>query len=297
MRRVGESRARCAAALCAVTLCLVFVPATCDFHRGDLIATSRRAQFHGSRTQWHDLLARHCPIFGVDSVVAISLPEPRELRADDSYKLAFSFDHDRHLTGWMTIFDAKTRAAFVERRRAVEEERRKAKGKGKKKTGGASEGETDGAAEDAESSRESFDFEKDFDSFPPYVPMIEVSFTRGAAVVRRARSKIVAVDPRYLKRHVELVREFHNESVWPKHVLVRYAWETEADSNEDSTAVSAVFVFSIAFVVAAARACASYRAEISEFVDVLAAEEDRKRAASVEMRQAGGKRGAVAKSE
>ena len=106
--RPGRSRA--AASLLLLTLGCFFARARGDFHRGDLIASSRRAQFHGQRTQWHDLLARHCPSFGEDRVVAIALPKPLELKDTDDYKLALAFDHDRHLTGWLTLIDARSRA-------------------------------------------------------------------------------------------------------------------------------------------------------------------------------------------
>ena len=99
MRRVSALRAPLALA-CA---CLLPVPARSDFHRGDLVSASRRAQFHGSRTQWHDLLARHCPTFAVDRVVALPIPKPLSFRPDDEYKIALSFDGDRHATTWLPV--------------------------------------------------------------------------------------------------------------------------------------------------------------------------------------------------
>ena len=68
-----------------------------DFRRGGLIASSRRAQFHG-----RDAVARPAggaAAFGVDRVVAVALPRPLELKEQDDYKLALAFDHDRHLWG------------------------------------------------------------------------------------------------------------------------------------------------------------------------------------------------------
>lgn len=52
-------------------------PGLGNFHPGDFVQTSRRAQFHGQRTHWHDLLGRHCPKFGQYNVVAIPLPKPK----------------------------------------------------------------------------------------------------------------------------------------------------------------------------------------------------------------------------
>ena len=90
-----------ALALCAPS------PARADFHRGDLVPTSRRAQFHGERTAWHDLLATHCPTFDRDGVVAVPLPRPTNLSDDDAYKIRLSFDSDRHHTDWMTVIPEK----------------------------------------------------------------------------------------------------------------------------------------------------------------------------------------------
>lgn len=65
--------------------------------------TARRAQFHGSRTHWHDLLAKHCPKFALDHTVALPIPKPLSFREEDEYKISFSFEGDRHLTSWLTV--------------------------------------------------------------------------------------------------------------------------------------------------------------------------------------------------
>ena len=93
---------------CALTMfsCLVASlprPAAGDFHRGDLVPTARRAQFHGSRTHWHDLLGKHCPKFAMDHTVALPIPRPLSFREEDEYKISFSFEGDRHLTSWLTV--------------------------------------------------------------------------------------------------------------------------------------------------------------------------------------------------
>ena len=124
------------AALCALRLC------DAEYHVGDFVPTARRAQFHGvraavcrsdrsapergprlqSRTQWHDLLGRHCPKFGhsktvrprrrrrrppasltAHSQVAVPLPRPVGFAAGDEYKLALAFDGDRFLTQWLPV--------------------------------------------------------------------------------------------------------------------------------------------------------------------------------------------------
>ena len=260
--RPGRSRA--AASLLLLTLGCFFARARGDFHRGDLIASSRRAQFHGQRTQWHDLLARHCPSFGEDRVVAIALPKPLELKDTDDYKLALAFDHDRHLTGWLTLIDEKSRAKNEAHSAAVAERRLRAHAK---KVG--SQKHIDKTA---------FDYERDFDKHPPFVPMVHVRFSRGeGGVINNVDAKVVPVSSSYLRTHGQLVREFHNDTVWPKHVLIRYTWLVRMEVDEDTGVATTLFVFACAFFVASFAAGRGSRwTDISDFVDALGAEEDRR---------------------
>mmetsp|Transcript_29464 Transcript_29464/g.83099 ORF Transcript_29464/g.83099 Transcript_29464/m.83099 type:complete len:241 (-) Transcript_29464:66-788(-) len=91
-----------------------------NFQEGEFVPTARRAQFDGKRTHWHDLLGRHCPRFGIDKVVAVPLPRPTSisdvtLSAGFEYKLALSFDGDRHHTAWLTIIGRKWKGVpFIE---------------------------------------------------------------------------------------------------------------------------------------------------------------------------------------
>ncbi|KAL3161947.1 hypothetical protein ABBQ38_009029 [Trebouxia sp. C0009 RCD-2024] len=84
-----------------IVCCLRLVPA--NFLEGEFVPTARRAQFHGVRTSWHDLLGRHCPRFGQDRVVAVPLPHPKGQRPSDDYKVSFAFDHDRLVTHWLRV--------------------------------------------------------------------------------------------------------------------------------------------------------------------------------------------------
>ena len=273
--RTGRRHAT--AALLSLSLGCFFAIARGDFHRGDLIASSRRAQFHGQRTQWHDLLARHCPTFGVDRVVAVALPRPLELKEQDDYKLALAFDHDRHLTGWLTLIDARTRAKREEHLRLVAERQR----------AHARTFETRSkrflSKDTTEDEKVFFDFERDFDAYPPYVPMVRVAFTRGEGdVIERADAEVVPVSPTYLRTHRHFVREFYNISVWPKHVLIRYTWHTQLAVDEDAGVAATLLVFTLAFLAAAAFAASATRwADVAAFVDALGAEEDRKAEARV----------------
>jgi len=138
-------RMRAAAWLLACAALCALRPCDAEYHVGDFVPTARRAQFHGvraavvvvvaptarplsaacglqSRTQWHDLLGRHCPKFGhsktvrprrqrrrppalltAHAQVAVPLSRPVGFAAGDEYKLALAFDGDRFLTQWLPV--------------------------------------------------------------------------------------------------------------------------------------------------------------------------------------------------
>ncbi|GMH35844.1 hypothetical protein BSKO_03712 [Bryopsis sp. KO-2023] len=96
----------------SVLLLSLLIPSSSgNFHPSDFIQTSRRAQFHGKRTHWHDLLGRHCPRFGVNTVIAVPLPKPKGFDDVDDYKVQLSFDHERLLTSWVTVIAKHPRLA------------------------------------------------------------------------------------------------------------------------------------------------------------------------------------------
>lgn len=66
-------------------------PCAGDYHAGDVVPSSRRGQFHASRTQWHDLQGRLCPRFGLARTVALPLPRPVGFQPGDEYKLQLAF--------------------------------------------------------------------------------------------------------------------------------------------------------------------------------------------------------------
>jgi hypothetical protein len=213
----------------------------------------------------------------VDRVVAVALPRPLELKEQDDYKLALAFDHDRHLTGWLTLIDARTRAKREEHLRLVAERQRAHARRFETRSKRFLSKDT------TEDEKVFFDFERDFDAYPPYVPMVRVAFTRGeGGVIERADAEVVPVSPTYLRTHRHFVREFYNTSVWPKHVLIRYTWHTQLAVDEDAGVAATLLVFTTAFLAAAAFAASATRwADVAAFVDALGAEEDRKAEARV----------------
>jgi hypothetical protein len=108
--------------------------------------------------------------------------------------------------------------------------------------------------------------------------MVHVRFSRGeGGVINDVDAKVVPVAQTYLRTHRQLVREFHNDTVWPKHVLIRYTWDTRLEVDEDTGVATTLLVFACAFFVASFAAGRGSRwTDISDFVDALGAEEDRR---------------------
>ena len=67
-----------------------------------------------------------------------------------------------------------------------------------------------------------------------------------------------AVSNAYLKEHEELVREYHNVSAWPKHLLIRYRWVESVDVDSNAGMMMMLSLFLAASVGAMVSVCAAY---------------------------------------
>ena len=224
-----------------------FEPSLADYHHGDLVPTARRAQFHGQRTHWHDLTARHCPKFGEDHAVAVPIPKPTSWREDDEYKISLSFEGDRHLTGWLLVMSKSIREAHEE------------------------------AVANAGRGKRTSRFDKDNkrgDEDPGVVPMLDIEITHGRGEIRAVKADTVAVGRKYLKTHRSLVEEFHNHTVWPKHLLVRYRWTEKTDVDAKFSSTVLLGTCAAVGVGCLISACAAYNGSIADFVDDVFADAD-----------------------
>ena len=75
----------------------------------DTVPTFKRLQYKEQRTVWTDVVIGQTPVFAHDSKVMLHAPPNEKLAQDDSFKFMLSFDHDKFLTPWILISDAKTR--------------------------------------------------------------------------------------------------------------------------------------------------------------------------------------------
>ena len=79
---------------------------------------------------------------------------------------------------------------------------------------------------------------------------------------------------KYLKTHRSLVEEFHNHTVWPKHLLVRYRWTEKTDVDAKFSSTVLLGVCAAVGVGCLISACAAYNGSIADFVDDVFAESD-----------------------
>ncbi|CAA3014273.1 uncharacterized protein LOC111395885 [Olea europaea subsp. europaea] len=62
-------------------------PPSLAYRPGDIVPMSRMGQYHSTRTVWHDMIGRHCPIFAVNRETLIPIPKPTGYTGADPYKM------------------------------------------------------------------------------------------------------------------------------------------------------------------------------------------------------------------
>lgn len=110
------------------------------YRYGDYVQTAWRGQLGEMRTQWQDVVARHCPRFRQNSVAVLTIPRPRdepEVRSErgvltpcvhqrtpsealnlprpspppapqeglGEYKVSYGVDSERHVTFWLPLIE------------------------------------------------------------------------------------------------------------------------------------------------------------------------------------------------
>ncbi|KMT06562.1 hypothetical protein BVRB_7g157340 [Beta vulgaris subsp. vulgaris] len=78
------------------------------YRPGDIVPMSRMGQYHSSRTVWHDIVGRHCPIFAVNREVLIPIPKPTGYTGADPYKITLQVGREKFLIPWLYIINRKS---------------------------------------------------------------------------------------------------------------------------------------------------------------------------------------------
>ncbi|KAH0464851.1 hypothetical protein IEQ34_004954 [Dendrobium chrysotoxum] len=78
------------------------------YRPGEIVPMSRAGQYHGSRTVWHDLIGRHCPIFAVNREVLMPIAKPTGYTGADAYKISFQVGNEKFYIPWLFVINRKS---------------------------------------------------------------------------------------------------------------------------------------------------------------------------------------------
>ncbi|KAG6596313.1 hypothetical protein SDJN03_09493, partial [Cucurbita argyrosperma subsp. sororia] len=84
------------------------IPTFLAYRPGDIVPMSKMGQYHSSRTVWHDMIGRHCPIFGVNREVLVPIPKPVGYTGADPYKISFQVGKEKFLVPWLLVINRKS---------------------------------------------------------------------------------------------------------------------------------------------------------------------------------------------
>ncbi|KAF6143090.1 hypothetical protein GIB67_041158 [Kingdonia uniflora] len=92
-----------------VALIFIWFPSsTVEAYRpGDIVPMSKMGQYHSSRTVWHDMIGRHCPLFAVNREVLNPIAKPTGYTGADAYKISFQVGREKFLIPWLLVINRK----------------------------------------------------------------------------------------------------------------------------------------------------------------------------------------------
>ena len=199
-----------------------------DLHRGDIVPTSARMHFKSTkqRTQWVDVLEKHCPSFGKNKMVAFRVERPSSLtmvmpEEGDEIKIQFAFDNERHFTVWLPLqFSSSVSQATTT---TMATSTTALKGREKK------------------------------------VPMIAFTFTHHIGHIMNVKSESSFIEMKGAKKqlhhqHFEALAEEWSStsslrSAWPKHVLLKYEF-IEKESVDVNKGLGVLMAFMLLVFIA-----------------------------------------------
>ncbi|XP_022157272.1 uncharacterized protein LOC111024020 isoform X2 [Momordica charantia] len=94
--------------LSLLVLLLFLIPISMAYRPGDIVPMSKMGQYHSSRTVWHDMIGRHCPIFAVNREVLVPIPKPVGYTGADPYKISFQVGKEKFLIPWLLVINRKS---------------------------------------------------------------------------------------------------------------------------------------------------------------------------------------------
>ncbi|KAG8377117.1 hypothetical protein BUALT_Bualt09G0135100 [Buddleja alternifolia] len=91
-----------------VLLLSSIAPSSLAYRPGDIVPMSRMGQYHSTRTVWHDMIGRHCPIFAVNREALIPIPKPTGYTGADPYKISFQVGQEKFYVPWLFVINRKS---------------------------------------------------------------------------------------------------------------------------------------------------------------------------------------------
>eukprot|EP00850_Spirogloea_muscicola_P022830 SM000314S12174 [mRNA] locus=s314:94888:96880:+ [translate_table: standard] len=65
----------------------------------------------------------------------------------------------------------------------------------------------------------------------PDIPVVDVTLAHFAGELRGAKAQVAPMPSKYLHLHPDIAQHYHNDSSWPKHILLRYTWKEQAEMD------------------------------------------------------------------
>ncbi|KVI03236.1 uncharacterized protein LOC112513738 [Cynara cardunculus var. scolymus] len=94
--------------LALLLLLLSMISDSAAYRPGDIVPMSKMGQYHSSRTVWHDMIGRHCPIFGVNREVLVPISKPTGFTGADPYKISFQVGKEKYYIPWLLVINRKS---------------------------------------------------------------------------------------------------------------------------------------------------------------------------------------------
>ncbi|KAG6437018.1 hypothetical protein SASPL_101925 [Salvia splendens] len=177
------------------------IPSSLAYRPGDIVPMSRMGQYHASRTVWHDMIGRHCPIFAVNREALIPIPKPTGYTGADPYKISFQVGQEKFYVPWLFVINRKSsEVPMIEMHLCLL----------------------------SSSENTQLVYTDGYLWIIWVVPMLmkfHVPFQRySGADLLGVSSKVVDMPNKYVELHPDIRKQFWDQQVWPKHILVRYTW-------------------------------------------------------------------------
>ncbi|GFP83239.1 hypothetical protein PHJA_000467300 [Phtheirospermum japonicum] len=83
-------------------------PSLLAYRPGDIVPMSRMGQYHSTRTVWHDMIGKHCPIFAVNRETLIPIPKPTGYTGADPYKISLQVGQEKFYVPWLFVINRKS---------------------------------------------------------------------------------------------------------------------------------------------------------------------------------------------